>query len=97
MESKCNVCNNDLNLSSAADGDKEAVYILHGSRDCVKYLKVRAESAETAQADTRTRLLNLRFAIEDEFRFRARVGQMNEELWLDRLCLKSLQEAIAQA
>ena len=93
----CTECKNELKLSSERDGDKEAVYMLHGPRECVKYLKLYAENIDTVLTDTEIKLKDLRVAIEDEFRFRARVGRMDEETWMKRLCVKGLQEAITKA
>ena len=97
MNPNCYTCKGKLVISSERDGDKDAVYILHGPKDCVKNLQIRVEAAETSLANTSARLRNLANTIEAEFRFRAIAGQMDPNTWDQRICEPSLQEALAKA
>ena len=94
MNDKCRECNGKL-IKSGADG--EIVYINHAPHECIRELRLRLERKSQDLQITQDRLRNLRHTIEDEMRFRAKVGQMDEEKWIDRFCTPDIRNAILAA
>ena len=94
MENTCSTCKGAL-MKSSSEG--EIIYILHGPRQCLEETRSQLERAETELQTTKNQLRYLRRSIEEEMRFRAKIGRFNEETWADRFCTPNIHDAIMGA